>query len=292
MTNRTHRIRRIGLLGVALTTLLSPAGILISSAIATTALVGGLALHAQRSAPADPEAHQRQTALRPPDGRHLFTAAPETIRIEHQGENIPIVLVDGSNPQHTLQRLDPILLAFDIPPAPPANPGPGQPRRGPLPESTLPGNALGVGPGKRRPEPAPENHAPSAPKPTIPPPGEEGPVKHPDTPKSRKPDNNTPALPENHEPAPKPTIPPPAEEGPVKHPDTPKSRKPDDNTPTLPKITTLPDDQVPPLLTRETGETQRNPAAIPEPSVLGLMGLGLVAMAWMGRRQRALLRHA
>lgn len=255
MTNRTHRIRRIGLLGVALTTLLSPAGILISSAIATTALVGGLALHAQRSAPADPEAHQRQTALRPPDGRHLFTAAPETIRIEHQGENIPIVLVDGSNPQHILQRLDPILLAFDNTPTPPANPGPGQPRRGHFPESPLPGDGPGVGPGKPLPGPPPENHPPEDEPPVIPPPVEKDPVKPPETLKS----------------------------GP---------EEPDDNTPTLPKITTLPDDQVPPLLTRETGETQRNPAAIPEPSVLGLMGLGLVAMAWMGRRQRALLRHA
>ncbi|MDP2266127.1 MAG: PEP-CTERM sorting domain-containing protein [Thiobacillus sp.] len=267
MTNRTHRIRRIGLLGVALTTLLSPAGILISSAIATTALVGGLALHAQRSTPADPEVHPRPPALFPPDGRRLVTAAPETILIEHQGENMPIVLVDGSNPQHTLQRLDPILLASGNPPTPPANPGPGQPRIGHLPWASLPGNGPGGSPEERRPGPAPEDNTPPAPDQTKP-------------------------LKEDE----KPFIPPTAEERPGKIPDKsktqPETQKPDDNTPPPPKITTPSDDQVPPSLPHETGETQRNPAAIPEPSGLGLMGLGLVAMVWMGRRQRVLHRRA
>jgi len=250
MTNRTHRIRRIGLLGAALTTLLSPAGILISSAIATAALVGGLALHAQRSTPAVPEVQPRPPALRPPDGRRLVTAAPEIILIEYQGENMPFVLVDDLNPQHAQQRLDPILLAFGNSPTPPANPGPGQPRRGHFPESPQPGDGPGVNPEKPLPGPPPENPPPEDEPPVIPPPDEKDPEKSP---------------------------------GP---------EEPDGKTPPPPKITTLSDDQIPPLLTRETGETQRNSAAIPEPSVLGLMGLGLVTMVWMGRRQRVHHRRA
>lgn len=266
MTNRTHRVSRIGLLGVALTTLLSPAGILISSAIATTALVGGLALHAQRSTPVDPEVHPRLPALFPPDGRRLATAAPETILIEYQGENMPIVLVDDSNSQYTQQRLDPIPLASDNPLTSPANPGSEQHRRGHFPGASQSGNGPGVGLGNGDNPHASKNHPPSESNPTIP--STQGEL---------------------------PVIPQPVDEkDPGKSPETPKSKtvESDDNTPPPPKITTLSDDQVPPSLTHETGETQRNFAAIPEPSVPGLMGLGAVAMLWMGRRQRLQLRRA
>lgn len=267
MTNRTHRVSRIGLLGVALTTLLSPAGILISSAIATTALVGGLALHAQRSTPVDPEVHPRLPALFPPDGRRLATAAPETILIEYQGENIPIVLVDDSNSQYTQQRLDPIQLASGNPTTTPANPGLEQHHRDYSPGASQSGNGPGVGLGNGDNPHASKNHPSSESKPTIP--STQGEL---------------------------PVIPQPVDEKDQgKSPETPKSKivESEDKTPARPEITALLSDQEPlAQVTRETEETQRNSAAIPEPSVLGLMGLGLVAMAWMGRRQRALLRRA
>lgn len=280
--SRARRIRRIGLLGVLLTTLLTPAGIIIST-VTAAALIGG-AFHLSRAEP--------ETADTPPHPVTVKTGNPQHLNIGRDGKTVALVIAEDTPGQGSGAG------SFD-----PANPlfaglagnGPAQPG---MPSGRSPGKSMpagGFGPGSGGPanpptfDGPPGGLPPGANPPATPsvPPVAGGP--HPPTGKDDP--DETP----NEQDAPKKpnetqTVPPPI----INSQPNPDNKPPGNGLPqdTLPGSDTLPG--LPTLLADTPPNTQTappsknlatQPNAVPEPSMLGLMLLGVAVLVWSGRRR-------
>jgi len=285
------RTRRIGLLGLLLTTLLTPAGIIVGT-VTAAALIGG-AFHLNRAAP--------ESLATPPHPISVKTGSPQHLSIEHDGKPMVLVMAEdeignggGMGGFDPARQLIPGL-AGDSPVrhstpsgASPSTPMPGggfagTPPSGPAPKQPSfagppgSGHAPGAGsspnggtpPGRPTPPATGGPHAPTVngDTDTDEPPGV--------TDAPTTPEKTTPTLTLGFPPlvTPQPTNGPPEE--------------------LLPGLDTLPGMPVPPqagnpldMLTTPSGKQgMTQPHAVPEPSMLGLMLLGVVVMAWTGRHR-------
>ncbi|MBC2729475.1 PEP-CTERM sorting domain-containing protein [Thiobacillus sp.] len=267
------RTRRIGLLGLLLAAALTPAGILIGT-VTAAALVGGLALHLDHARPAPP------AAIAPP-----FVAKQRLhpLAIEHKGETLSLVMAesdfaDGGN-------LDPFILTGPSPSNPAGN-GAAPDRM----ENGMPGPGRAPGGKPDRARPLAPSHPPSG-EPAGIPPGDGSffpagkPQGSPATPpQASGPSNPPPGGPHS-----------PEHNGPTGGsgaPGTPTS--PDDapggNMPPNPFPVAGPGSWTPSQTDTPLGppsglQAATQPHAVPEPSVMGLMALGIAALLWMGRRR-------
>lgn len=249
--SRARRIRRIGLLGLLLTTLLTPAGIIIST-VTAAALIGG-AYHLSRAEP--------ETADTPPHSVKVKTGNPQHLNIGRDGKTVALIIAEDT-PEHGSDAgsFDPAHPLF----AGLAGNGPTQlGTPGDMPSDRSPGNLPdgGFGPdsgGPANPPPGKDDADETA--------NEEGAPKKPDE---------------------KPILPPPPVNltpKPDKQPPEKENGLPPDTLPGLPTppLAGIPlDTQTPPL--GKGLATQSN--AVPEPSMLGLMLLGVAALVWSGRRR-------
>ncbi|MDP3585328.1 MAG: PEP-CTERM sorting domain-containing protein [Thiobacillus sp.] len=293
--SRARRIRRIGLLGLLLTTLLTPAGIIIST-VTAAALIGG-AFHLSRAEP--------ETTVTPVYPVTVKTGNPQHLNIGRDGKTVALVIAEETPGQGSGAG------SFD-----PANPlfaglagnGPTQPGTpAGMPSGRSPGKSMpagGFGPGSGSPanppslggppgDGAPSGLPPGAKPPATPsvPPVAGGP--HPPTGKD-DPDETS-----NEEGAPdKPDethfLPPPEINSQPNPGNQPPGNGPTQDT--LPGPDTLPGLPIPPLADTQTQppgkELATQPNAVPEPSMLGLMLLGVAALVWSGRRRPDLLSPA
>jgi len=76
------RTRRIGLLGLLLTTALTPAGIMVGT-VTAAALIGGLAFHLNRAAPGTPSTPVSAKA-----------GNPQRLTIERDGKTVSLVMTE------------------------------------------------------------------------------------------------------------------------------------------------------------------------------------------------------
>lgn len=266
------RTRRIGLLGLLLATALTPAGILIGT-VTAAALVGGLALHLDRARPASP------AAVAPP---LVAKQRLQPLAIEHKGEALSLVMAEGDFADSG--NLDPFILTGPSS-SNPAGYGAASDRV----ENGMPGpgRAPGVKPEGARP------WTPSPNPPTLGGPGSPPSGGGPSFP--ARPPQGSPILPPQiNGPS---SFPPggpqsPGHSDPIGSPGTPTS--PDDepggNLPPNPLPAAGPDSWTPPrtdapLDPPSSQQAATQPHAVPEPSMLGLMALGIAALAWMGRRR-------
>ncbi|OYW14683.1 MAG: hypothetical protein B7Z46_02215 [Hydrogenophilales bacterium 12-64-6] len=213
--------------------------------VTAAALVGGLALHLDRARPASP------AAVAPP---LVAKQRLQPLAIEHKGETLSLVMAEGDFADSG--NLDPFILTGP-PPGTPAGNGAAPDRV----ENDMPG------PG-RAPGGKPEGARPWTPSPNPPTLG--GPIG----------------------------IPPgdgsffPARPGGPGAPGTPASPddEPSGNLPPNALPAAGPDSWTPPrtdtpLDPPSSQQAATQPHAVPEPSMMGLMALGIVALAWMGRRR-------
>lgn len=281
--SRARRIRRIGLLGLLLTTLLTPAGIIVST-VTAAALIGG-AFHLSRAEP--------ETADTPPHPVTVKTGNPQHLDIGRDGKTVALVIAEDTPGQGSGAG------SFD-----PANPlfaglagnGPTQlGAPGGMPSGRSPGQSMpagGFGPGSGGPANPPSLGGP--PGGGLPPAGGLPPGATPPAAPSVPPVTGGP-----HPPTGKDADETFNEEGPPEKPDETQAVPPPiinsqpnpDNQPPgngLPQDT-LPGLQTPPLADTQTPppgkELATQPNAVPEPSMLGLMLLGVAALAWSGRRR-------
>lgn len=293
--SRARRIRRIGLLGLLLTTLLTPAGIIVST-VTAAALIGG-AFHLSRAEP--------ETADTPPHPVAVKTGNPQHLNIGRDGKTVALVIAEDTPGQGSgAGSFDPAHPLF----AGLAGNGPtqlGTPGR--MPSGRSPGRPMpagGFGPDSGSPANppslggppdggAPTGGLPPGAKPPAtpsvppvaggphPPPGKGDPDAPNEADGPEKPDE-TPIFPL---PPMKPQLN-PDKQPPEKENGLPPNTLP--GLPTLPLADTPLDTQTPPpgkyLATQ--------PNAVPEPSMLGLMLLGVAALAWSGRRRRDSLSPA
>jgi len=288
--SRARRNRRIGLLGLLLTTLLTPAGIIVS-AVTAAALIGG-AFHLSRAEP--------ETAVTPPHPVSMKTGDPQHLNIESDGKILALVIAEDTPGNGSGAG------SFD-----PANPlfaglTRGDPARrsaagGGMPGSGAPGGGYAPGGGNMphgAPSTGPAPNPPSSGGPTgTPPSGGIPPTGSP-------PVGTSPGGPSTPPVAGGPRTPPgkgepttPDETNPTVTDGAPNPDKPqptNDLPPgTLPRPDTLPGQPTPPLagapLDTQTPppgkQLAARPNAVPEPSMLGLMLLGVAALAWAGRRR-------
>jgi hypothetical protein len=272
------RRRHTGLLGLLLATVLTPAGILVG-AVTAAALVGGLALHLDRAPSASPVPPSPSI-----DAKRIPTPL---LAIQHKGETVSLVLAEsdfaGSG------NLDPFL--FTGPSV--SNEGtrqdhaggrmPSSPARGtPMPGG---GHVPGGGPG----------NAPSLTGPSSNPPSFGGPAGLPSggSPPHAGPPHAGLPIPSQAGGPPQADGPrPPNHDVPSSSGDEPGKPQEDSAPSTLPIADHGP--WVPPLQpdTRfdpPAGQnTAAQPHAVPEPSMIGLMALGIAALAWIGRRRTSL----
>jgi len=254
-------IRRIGLLGLLLATLLTPAGIIVGS-VTAAALIGG-AFHLNRAA---------SEAAATPHPISVKTGGLQHLSIERDGK--PLVLVMAEDENGYGGGVD----SFD-----PANPlfaglaGDGPARHSALGGMSTPIPGGGVAPGRgSSPTGEPPSRGPSDPPDPGGPPQPTG-DGDADEPPSETDD------PTKLEKIPPPVVLPPWVDPP------PTKGLPEEILPgfdTSPQAGNPLDPQTPapgkPRLTQ--------PNAVPEPSMLGLMLLGVIAMAWAGRRRPGPLR--
>jgi hypothetical protein len=265
------RTRRLGLLGLLLTTLLTPAGIMVGTVTAAV-LIGG-AFHLDRAAPAAPSTPAQSFAGQ--------AGSPQHLSIEREGETVSLVLSEdrlavGSG----ADMLDPGSPLFaGLPgsgPAPHAAPGGMPPHASPgtagEPPLAGPNGALtGAGSSPPGAPPAGTPPAPAAPPRAGSPRAPAG--------------GGAPAQPPSEAGA--PASPPGSPQPPH---GTPKKAPPDPNPGALPAPQAgEPFNPLTPLalLPPPSQKLTAQPAAVPEPSMLGLMLLGSAAMAWAGRRRPA-----
>lgn len=271
--SRTHT-RRIGLLGLLLATALTPAGILIGT-VTAAALVGGLALHLDRARPAS------SAAIVPP---LVAKQRLQPLAIEHKGETFSLVMAEGDFADSG--NLDPFILTGPSPSNPAGNgaapdgmengmPGPGRvpggkpDRARPLtpsnppslggPAGILPGDGSFFPAGKPQGSPTipPQANGPSNSPPGGPqPPGHNGPTGGPGAP-------GTPASPD----------------------DAPGGNMPPNTFPVAGPGSWTPPQTETPLGPPSSQQAATQPHAVPEPSMMGLMALGIAALAWMRRRR-------
>ncbi|MGB9130377.1 MAG: PEP-CTERM sorting domain-containing protein [Thiobacillus sp.] len=283
-TSRARRIRRVGLLGLLLTTLLTPAGIIVST-VTAAALIGG-AFHLSRAKP--------ETAVTPLQPVSMKRGNPQHLNIERDGKTLALVIAedtpgngsgagsfDPANPLFAgLTRGDPARRSA----AGGGMPGSGAPGGGYAPGGgNMPHGAPSTGPSTGPAPNPPSSGGPTGMPPSggIPPTGSPPVVGGPRTPPGKgeptTPDETKPTVTDG---APNPDKPQPTNGLP---PDTLPGPGPD----TLPGLPTLPlagtplDTQTPP----PGKQLATQPNAVPEPSMLGLMLLGVAALAWTGRRR-------
>lgn len=266
------RTRRIGLLGLLLTTLLTPAGIIVGT-VTAAALIGG-AFQLNRTA-----SEETVSPPRPLSGK---AGSLQHLSIERDGKPVTLVMAeDEIGTGGGVGSFDPTSPLF----AGLAGNGPAQPGTpvgmpsGRSPGTSLPGDGSGPDSG------GPPGAKPPA-TPSVPPV-----AGGPHTPTGKGADETS-----NEEGAPdKPDetrfVPPPE----INSQPNPGNQPPGNGLPqdTLPGPNTLPGLPSPPLSgpsldtqTQPPG-TQRGtqPNAVPEPSMLGLMLLGMAALVWSGRRR-------
>ncbi len=272
-----RRARRSGALTLAFSALLSPPGKILLGAVVAAMLIGG-AIHQFRQPTAHPVASPMAVAsgtsyhlARTPSSGTVYT------QIESDGKSVPIVLLDDWTTTHRSENVP----AQGITRAPgSATPGSGRPGH-PRPW-TPPG------------EPGPQSNAPAGgvlpPHPTLNafPPGFSRPSNRTPAPADPRP-GSTPT--QGHDPQGEAGNPsePQEEAG---NPSTPN----DQSVPNTPKTKSGPDaigtlfsppfsDAAPTLPGTQAPLQTRSPdrVAIPEPSILMLMLVGLAGLAWKGR---------
>lgn len=269
------RTRRIGLLGLLLATALTPAGILIGT-VTAAALVGGLALHLDRARPASP------AAVAPP---LVAKQRLQPLAVEHKGETLSLVMAEGDFADSG--NLDPFILTGQSSSAPAGN-GAAPDRV----ENDMPGRSRAPGGKPDRARPLTPSHPPSLGGPASPPSGggPSFPARPPQGSPTLPPQTNGPS---NFPPSGGP--PSPEHNGPSGGPGAPGTpASPDDepggNLPPNPLPAAGPDSWTPPrtdtpLDPPSSQQAATQPHAVPEPSMMGLMALGIAALAWMGRRR-------
>lgn len=301
------RTRRVGALGLTLTALLSPAGKIIATAIAATALVGSVATHSKNKPSATPTIQVAlDPSFTPPHLKRAETAAPILTHIESDGYSIPVMLAEGLSTSHGSPGT-PYLSAMPFEGLPNGGMGrpkansplPGPVKTGPTGASPAPPSlpATGDAPLQNGPERIPLPTPPVTSKPDTPPAESHAPPTHlagtgkpadtdapgeagaPASPQGGPQDeDNKPGPDQISGPAPIPNVLP----------------IPDMDAPFIPLFQPVGQDIPPHSIQAPLPEkiVQPSPAAIPEPSMMGLMLLGLAAMAWMGRRRPAPERQA
>jgi len=281
------RSRRLGILGLLLSTALTPAGIMVGT-VAAGALVGGLAFHLERAAPSAPSTRPQLPAVQP--------YSPQRLTIEHDGKELSLVLnedrVAGDDGAGAFDPPGPLLGGpGESRPAPHAAPGGMPPHASPGAPTPGRGKPSFAGPAPVSPFLAGPNGAPQGVGPSHPgsPPPAGTPPDGPSTP-SVAGDRHTPTGGDTDEP-------PGESDGPTereKSPPEPTHDKPLPGPDALPGLPIPPlagnplDSQVPPPGKQQVAQ----PNAVPEPSMPGLMLLGLAAMAWAGRRRAVPVRLA
>jgi len=285
------RVRRIGLLGLLLTTLLTPAGIIVGT-VTAAALIGG-AFHLNHAAPEAPVTPPRLLAGKAGNLQHLS--------IERDGKPVTLVMAeDEIGTGGGVGSFDPASPLF-------AGLGGNSPARHGAAREDIPSGGFVPGggsiPGGTAPNPSylvtppGSGHAPgSGSSPNGVPTGgtpPSGPYTPPVTGGSPLPTGNgdtgtppgegdAPTKPDEDTPTVTRDVPPPATQ--------PTKGLPEE---TLPALEMLPGIPIAPLaghpLDTQTSPqgTQRGtqPNAVPEPSMLGLMLLGGAALIWSGRRR-------
>jgi hypothetical protein len=284
------RSRRLGILGLLLSAALTPAGIMVGT-VAAGALVGGLAFHLERAAPSVPSTPTQSPALQ--------TYGPQRLTIEHDGEELSLVLNEdrfaGDDGMGAFDPPGPLLGGpGESSPAPHAAPGGMPPHASPGAPTPGGGKPSVAGPAPVSPFPAGPNGAPPGVGPS-----------HPGSPLPAGTPPGSPSTPsvagDPHPPTGGDSDKPPGET------DDPTEREripPHDETlpdpdvlpgpDALPGMPILPlaghplDSQTPPPGKQRGAQ----PNAVPEPSMPGLILLGLAAMAWAGRRRAVPVRLA
>jgi len=292
------RARRIGLLGLLLTTLLTPAGIIVGT-VTAAALIGGV-FHLNHAVP--------EAAATPPRPLSGKAGSLQHLSIERDGKPVTLVMSeDEIGAGDGVGSFDPASPLFaGLGGDSPARPGvaregiPGGgfvPGGGSIPGGTAPNpSSLGSPPGRGQPPGGdsspngfPTGGTPSSGPSTSPvaggphtPIGNGNAGEPPDEAGApTKPDEDTPAVTRD--------VPPPATQ--------PTNGLPEETLPGLEMLPGIPiaplagnplDTQTPPQGTQRGTQ----PNAVPEPSMLGLMLLGGVGMAWAGRRRSGPLRPA
>lgn len=263
------RSRRLGVLGLLLSAALTPAGIMVGT-VAAGALVGGLAFHLGRAAPAAPSTPTQ-------------AGSPQRLTIERDGKALSLVLTedrladgDGTG---AFDPPGPLLAGLDgSSPAPHAAPG-GMPPHA-SPDAPAPGGKPSLaGPAPVSPFLAGPNGAPPGIGPSHAGSPPAGPATPPHAGPPRPPgEAGAPASPQE---TPQPPYGAPEGTLPASHPEAPPAAPTPPQTGELFSPLNSPDPLAPP----PSRKLAAQPAAVPEPSLLGLMLPGLAAMAWAGRRR-------
>lgn len=260
------QIRRIGLLGLLLTTLLTPAGIIVGT-VTAAALIGG-AFHLNRAAPETPAA--------PPHPISVKTGGLQHLSIERDGNPLVLVMAEDENGYGGgVGRFDPANplfagLAGDGPARhaalggmSPGTPIPGgriAPGRSSSPTGGLPSRGPSDPPGTGGP------HRPTGDGDADEPPGEADDPTKP----GKEPPPVILDLPRWVDPPPTKGVPEEILPGPDTSPQAGNPLDPQTPAPGKQRLT--------------------QPNAVPEPSMLGLMLLGVAALAWAGRHRPSPLR--
>lgn len=257
--SRARRIRRIGLLGLLLTTLLTPAGIIMST-VTAAALIGGV-FHLSRAEP--------ETPVTPAHSVTVKTGSPQHLNIGRNGKTVALVIAEDTPGQGSSAG------SFD-----PANPlFAGVAGKGPT-QLGMPGG-MPSGRSPDRPQPA-GGYGPGSGGTANPPAGKD------DAGETYNKDDTDET--DNKEDAPKKpdekVLPPLivyTEPNPDNQPPEKGNGLPPDTLAGVPL-----DTQTPPA----GKDLATQPNAVPEPSMLGLMLLGVAALAWSGRRRQDSLSAA
>jgi hypothetical protein len=338
------RARRLGVLGVAVYTLLSPSGKIISVAAAAILLAGGLLTQLRPPSPPAAQA-PAPTPVAPTRLAHSASSAPVFTYIEVDGQMLPVVVTENPTSNRSVGRgpgaatpslglsggggRGPGSASPSIYPSSGSGrgPGAGSPHIGSRPDSPSPGSG-GLPPEASQPDGTPmppptaghtpPTHLAGSGDPAdnesndagLPPPqGEPGSESRelPDSvpgvlseaPESRfTPGNDAGAPMSPLQDEPRYELLEPPFFGSVPSPfDAPESQRPtgmdDPLNPPSPLIAFS--EQPEPLLRTSPYDSQSLPqiaAAVPEPSVIGLMLLGLAALGWAGRRRQTATRRA
>jgi len=318
-----RRTRRLGVLGLALASFLSPAGKIIATAVAAAVLVGGIATQFRSPARSVTQANSSPSTV----PTHFSQARPVTTvltHIESKDGEIPIMLVENMADYSGIEG--PYALLGGLAGGEVSGPGSNPPRGTPhgAPYSTPPGTGtppLNISQPGGNPiagNPAGPTHFPPSPpgpaqgtSPTHPPSGA-GPsaIAPPNSGSPNKPPSGTPpvptqvagpVIPEGNVPdnTPDETTKPsgrPHNSGPadaVSGPSSePGSLPPSGTGGRFLPVRTFDSQRTEPDGNQAQPQTiQPNAVAVPEPSMIGLILLGVAAMAWTGRRRSASSRR-
>ena len=312
-TSRT-RARRLGTLAIAFTTLLSPSGKIIV-AVAAAALIGGVAT--QLRAPASTLIQAPQPAAHTPFRlAHAQPLATAYTHIDSDGEAIPIVLAEGSPASYGSSELGAIpgltfpgLQGGDAP-----GPGAQSPRfsapQGGLPPLRPAHNTYPPGfsrPGGHLTSP-PNTQQGTPPGPAAPSGGGAGPQNSgtPNTPPTGSPASPPqlagPGTPAEKDATPNEAAAPAApQSGPKTEPGPDEKSAPPNAPDSMPQPETggpfnppFPTSPMGPLHTADQPQPQiqqLSRATVPEPSMLGLMLIGVAALAWKARQRLTPVRE-